>query len=93
MNRKEMEAMSAEQVKADGLLGKLHQARKEHGPKSEEYLMAFQALWEARISKLNDWEIPDIMETAKPHTNSTNGLETMGWLYDRLMMVSVERGI
>jgi mannose/cellobiose epimerase-like protein (N-acyl-D-glucosamine 2-epimerase family) len=91
MTRKEYEAMCAE--KPEMLLEALHRARKEHGPKSEQYLAAFQALWESRIPHLADWEIGNIMETAKPHTNSTGGLETMGWLYDRLMLVSVERGI
>jgi len=87
-----MEAMCEDTV-PEKLVAALHRARKEHGPKSEHYLAAFQALWEDRIPKLRDWEIGNIMETAKPHTNTTAGLETMGWLYDRLMMVSVERGI
>lgn len=91
MTRKEMEAMCAE--KPEKLVAALHLARKEHGPKSEQYLAAFQALWEARIPHLKDFEIGNVMETAKPHTSTTGGLETMGWLCDRLMMVSVERDI
>lgn len=75
----------------DRLSTDLYGALKQFGHKSDEYLAAFRALWESRFEYLKDWEIENIMESAKPHTQATKGLETMAWLYDRLMMLSIER--
>ena len=92
MTRTEMAQMCADAHVPD-LLEDLHSARREHGHNSEQYEKAFIALWESRISEMSDWQIKDTMETAKPHTQIKSGLATMAWLYDRLMMVCIERGI
>lgn len=54
----------------------------------------FQKKWEEEgfISKIPTWKIKEIMADAKPHTQVANGLETMAWLHDRLMIELVERG-
>jgi hypothetical protein len=83
MKRKEFEEMCKE--KPEALLLALHKANKEYGSKSEQYFEAFQSLWENRIPHLKEHEIENIMETAKPHTQIAKGLETMAWLYDRLL--------
>lgn len=91
MTRTEWNAMTEEPEVLD-LLGLLHKAHREHGPKSEEYLAAFQGLWEDRLPSLKPDQVADIMEVAKPHTQCFGGLQTMAWPYDRLMLLRVENG-
>lgn len=53
----------------------------------------FMAMWEDIIPKEPDHKILGYMEAAKPHTQITDANPNLCWLYDRLMMVCVERGI
>ncbi len=53
----------------------------------------FMDIWEKMIPSMKEFRIKEYMEAAKPHTQITDANPNMCWLYDRLMMVCVERGI
>lgn len=68
----------------------LLEMQRQYGHKSEPYFEAFKELWEERIPHLSAHEIENIKETTKPHTQAVKGLETMAWLYDRLLYLPGE---
>lgn len=53
----------------------------------------FMDMWEKILPTLQEHQIKKYMEDTKPHTQITDANPNMAWLYDRLMMISVERGI